>query len=351
MFDLPIDFISNITNTFGEDGKQLIANLPALVEEASQRWDLRDVRPVSNLSYNFVAFTNRGDDKVVLKIGVPNRELTSELAALRLFNGQGACHLIDSDEEKGFLLLERLQPGVMLSTLEDDEEATHIAAEVMQKIWRPIEHVTLSPSASLRINSAKGLDDTGERLSPALHQTQCGASVGRDERSLRVTRDDKFIRLSDWFDGLKKLRMMFNGGTGPLNSKLVERVESSVKAFFAENHKPILMHGDFHHFNILSSERGWLVIDPKGVIGPAGYEVGPLLINPWEDLLDGNNYRRMTKRRIDILHERLGFERERIREWGLAHAILSAWWGIEDHTGWENAMIFAEMIADLALVS
>ncbi len=37
------------------------------------------------------------------------------------------------------MLLERLQPGVMLSTLEDDEEATHIAAEVMQKIWRPME--------------------------------------------------------------------------------------------------------------------------------------------------------------------------------------------------------------------
>ena len=45
------------------------------------------------------------------------------------------------------------------------------------------------------------------------------------------------------------------------------------------------------------------MIDPKGVIGPAGYEVGPLLMNPWGDLLNGNNYRLMTKRRIDILHE------------------------------------------------
>ena len=39
----------------------------------------------------------------------------------------------------------------------------------------------------------------------------------------------------------------------------------------------------------------------------------------------------MTQRRIDILHEHLGFERERIREWGLAHAILSAWWSMEDN--------------------
>ena len=140
---------------------------------------------------------------------------------------------------------------------------------------------------------------------------------------------------------------MFNGGTGPLNEKLVERVERSVSDFFAENHSPVLMHGDFHHYNILSSERGWLIIDPKGVTGPACYEVGPLLMNPWGELLNGNNHRLMTRRRIDILHEHLGFERERIHAWGLAHAVLSAWWSIESNTGWEYAAAFSEMIADL----
>ena len=313
---LPPEFIHTIENTYGEDGRQLIINLPRLVDEASQRWDLTDVNPVPNLSYNFVAFALSGvsnserSRSLVLKIGVPNRELTSEMAALRLFNGEGACRLIDYDEEKGFLLLESLQPGVMLSTLEDDEAATHIAADLMFKIWRPLESDSL----------------LSQEQAPALQ---------------------KFIKLSDWFDGLKRLRVMFNGGTGPLNDKLVERVEESVKDFFAENHKPVLMHGDFHHSNILSSERGWLVIDPKGVIGPAAYEVGPLLMNPWGDLSNGNNYRLMTERRIDILHERLGFERERIREWGLAHAILAAWWGIEDNTDWEYALNFAELIADL----
>jgi streptomycin 6-kinase len=258
-------------------------------------------------------------------MGVPNREMKSEMAALRLFNGEGACRLLECDEDRYWMLLERLNPGVMLSTLKDDEEATHIAAEVMKRIWRPLEHVTLSDSEG--------------------SLTQQPRLFGRNERSLRVTYDS-FIQLSDWFDGLNKLRPMFNGGTGPLNEKLVERVESSVKDFFAENHMPVLMHGDFHHFNILSSERGWLVIDPKGVIGPAGYEVGPLMINPWSSLSDGINYRLQIKRRIDILHEHLGFERERILEWSLAHAVLSAWWGIEDNTGWDFALQFAEMLAD-----
>jgi streptomycin 6-kinase len=155
--------------------------------------------------------------------------------------------------------------------------------------------------------------------------------------------------LSDWFDGLSGLRSMFDGGTGPLNERLVDRAERSVRDFLIENHTPVLMHGDFHHYNILSSERGWLVIDPKGVIGPACYEVGPLLINPWTELIERQDLREMTRRRIDILHERLGFERERIREWGLAHAVLSAWWSIEEHSGWEYALAFAEMIAGLPL--
>jgi streptomycin 6-kinase len=339
--NLSPEFISNIQNVYEEDGTAFLKTLPDLIAEASARWGLTDVEPVSNLSFNFVAFAKQpspfgrgqGEGNVVLKIGVRNDELMSEMAAMRLFDGDGACRLIDSDEERGFLLLERLTPGVMLSTLEDDEQATHIAAEVMQKIWRPLDHVTLSRSV------AKGLPQENARL------------FGREGRSLRETYD-RFIRLSDWFDGLKKLRARFNGRTGPFDKNLVERVERSVHDFFIENHKPVLLHGDFHHFNILSSERGWLVIDAKGVIGPAGYEVGPFLINPWGDMLNGTRQKRMTERRLDILHEHLGFERERICEWGLAHAVLSAWWDIEDNTGrGEYALDFAKMLADIPLHS
>ena len=321
--NLPLAFIRNIEGGFGEAGRKFLANLPASIAEASQKWGLSKVRPAPTLSYNFVAFANRGDEQVVLKMGVPDRELRSEMAALRVFNGEGACRLIDSEEEKYWMLLERLNPGVMLVTLEDDEDATYIAADVMQKIWRPMES----------LESGSSLAGLWERI-----QTR--------EQAPRL---HNLILLSDWFDGLKRLRARFDGGTGPFDKKLVERVETSVKDFFLENHKSVLLHGDCHHYNILSSERGWLVIDPKGVIGPAGYEVGPFLLNPWGDLLKLDHHRRMTQRRIDILHEQLGFERERIREWGLAHAILSSWWSMEEHGDWQYASEFAKMIADLSL--
>lgn len=299
--NLPLEFIRNLEGGFGEKGKQFLANLPASIDEASQKWGLRNVQPVPTLSYNFVAFADRGHEQVMLKMGVPDRELRSEMTALRVFNGEGSCRLIDYDAEKYWLLLERLKPGRMLVELEDDEEATYIAADVMQKIWKPVEPLEAASSLA-----------TVEQQS--------------DEQAHRL---QNLILLTDWFNGLNRLRARFDGGTGPFDKKLVERVEASVRDFFLENHKPVLMHGDFHHFNVLSSERGWLVIDPKGVIGPAGYEVGPFLLNPWGDLSKLAHHRVRTLRRIDILHERLGFERERIREWSLAHAVLSSWWSME----------------------
>jgi streptomycin 6-kinase len=143
--ELPSEFLTTIRNGWGQEGEKFLAALPESISEASSRWNLTDVRPVPMLSYNFVAFALSGASpqgersrSVVLKMGVPNREFKSEMATLHLFHGNGACRLIDYDEEKYWMLLERLQPGVMLATLDDDEEATHIAADVMQKIWRPI---------------------------------------------------------------------------------------------------------------------------------------------------------------------------------------------------------------------
>jgi streptomycin 6-kinase len=295
---LPDSFIDIFKGVYKENGEKFLAVLPDLIEEVSQRWGLADVQPVPNLSFHFVAFAKRGNKDVILKMGIPHPEFISEMAALRLFNGNSACQMLECDEERGLLLLERLKPGKMLAELEDDDERTIIAADVMSELWR------------------------------------------------EAPPNNNFIKLSNWFDGLKKIRPHFNGGTGPFPKELLEQVESFLPELFAD--KSIkLMHGDFHHFNILSSERGWLVIDPKGVIGPVGYEIGPLMINPWNSLLDRVSFQVRAERRVSILTERLGWERETIVKWSTAHAVLSAWWSIEDDMdesySLECAKVFSEM--------
>jgi len=295
---LPDSFIKTFTSAFKKDGEAFLAVLPSLIDEASQRWGLSNVIPVPNLSFYFVAFAKRGREDVILKMGVPNLEFSSEMAALKLFNGNGACKLIDCDEKRGFLLLERLIPGTMLAELKDDDERTHTAADVMQRLWRT----------------------TPDR--------------------------NNFIKLSDWFDELKTVRPKFDGGTGPFPKELFERVESFLPELFADEDVK-LIHGDFHHFNILKSERGWLIIDPKGVIGPAGYEVGPLMINPWGSFSDGISFQIKTKRRIDIFRERLGWEREKLIRWSLAHSVLSAWWDFESDLDWSYSINCAKVFAEI----
>jgi streptomycin 6-kinase len=292
-------FITNITNAFGAEGQRYLAELPNLLDEAARRWDLTLGEPFL-LSYNYVcAATRANGTPAVLKIGVPNRELTSEMEALRLYNGRGAVRLIDSDAERGLLIEERLQPGTMLVELQaqDDEQATEIAAGVMQALWNP-------PPAQ-----------------------------------------NHFIKLTDWFGELKRLRPKFNGTTGPMPKLVVETAEGYIRELFTENEPPVVLHGDFHHYNVLKSGAEWLVIDPKGVIGPRGYEVGPLLTNPLEGFWGAPAERRRTARRIAILAERLGLERELLRRWGVAHCLLSGWWDLDSYgQGWEYAFHCAEVL-------
>jgi streptomycin 6-kinase len=289
-------FIRNVTQAFGTSGERFLVDLPNLLSEASRRWDLVIGEPYL-LSYNYVCAVRRVDGTpAVLKIGVPNHELTSEINTLRLYSGQGACRLLESDREAGLLLLERLTPGTVLASLEDDDQATRIAAEALSAIQRP-------------------------------------APVG-----------EGYLFLRGWFDELKNLRPRFGGSTGPFPEITVSTVEGLLGELFAEQAPDVLLHGDFQHFNILLSGRGWLVIDPKGVVGPAGYEVGPLLMNPSGKIPSERTAIQRTQRRIAILAERTGFEPQLMRAWAVCHSLLSAWWDLTvDGLGGEYSRAWTEI--------
>jgi streptomycin 6-kinase len=294
--NLPADFTRNIRQSSPTQGEKWLADLPDLLDQAARLWGLEIGQPFL-LSYNYVCAARRKDaSEVVLKIGVPNRELTSEIDTLRFFNGQGACRLLEADPEKGMLLLEQLRPGRMLVTLKNDDRATEIAADLMKKIHGP------------------------------------------------VPQGGNFISLRGWFDELKKLRPLFNGTTGPFLESSFQLGEGLIRDLFAENRPQVLLHGDFHHFNILSSGRTWLIIDPKGVSGPAEYDVGPLLMNPYTAVVNEAQAIRRTQRRIAILAERVGFDPQRLRAWAICHSILSSFWDMaEDGTGGESSRAWTEI--------
>lgn len=89
----------------------------------------------------------------------------------------------------------------------------------------------------------------------------------------------------------------------------------------------IPLHGDLHHDNILSSDRGWLAIDPKGLVGDPAYDLANVFINPERGIQIASDPRRIAAR-ADILTQRLGYPRKRILGWAAAHAALSACWSL-----------------------
>jgi streptomycin 6-kinase len=293
---IPEEFAGAIVGQHGEAGRVWLSRLPDLVERCAARWSLRVGPPFPSLSYNYAApAEGPGGERLVLKVGVPVAELLSEVEALRLFGGRGAVRLVDADAEWGTLLLERLEPGTQLLALceKDDEAATRAAAGVMQRLWRPV---------------------------PAAHS---------------------FPTAADWGRGLRRLREHFGGGTGSFPRRLVEEAESLFAGLLASSDEPVLTHGDLHHGNVLAAAREpWLAIDPKGLVAEPAYEVGALLRNPLPQLLRWPQPVRVTERRIAQLSEELGFDRARIRGWGVAQAVLSEWWSIED-TGESGKFNFA----------
>jgi streptomycin 6-kinase len=300
MDGIPEALARTVVEMHGAEGVRWLERLETILGEHERRWALEVLAPFESLSYNYVAPAVRADGTgAVLKAGVPGGELAAEVEALRAFGGRGSVRLLEADPDAGVLLLERLQPGVPLTTL-PDEPATRAAAEVMRRLWRPV---------------------------PPGHA---------------------FPAIEDWGLGFERLRARF-GGPGPFPARLLEAAETLFADLAASAAPPVLLHGDLHHQNILAAEREpWLAIDPKGVVGEPAYEVGALLRNPMPELLREAQLGRLLRRRVDQLAEELGWDRERLIGWGVAQAVLAGWWSCEDHRhGWEPWIACAEVLASL----
>lgn len=89
----------------------------------------------------------------------------------------------------------------------------------------------------------------------------------------------------------------------------------------------IPLHGDLHHDNILSADRGWLAIDPKGLLGDPLYDLANIFRNPvgMPDLVKDP---RRIQALLDAFADRLGYDRKRMLGWAAAHSALSACWNL-----------------------
>ena len=87
---------------------------------------------------------------------------------------------------------------------------------------------------------------------------------------------------------------------------------------------------------------GWLVIDPKGLVGERGFEYANLFRNP--DLATALAPGRM-RRRIEIVTQEGNLDRRRLLDWVVAYAGLGAAWSLEDGDDPTPGLAIAEQAA------
>jgi streptomycin 6-kinase len=104
-----------------------------------------------------------------------------------------------------------------------------------------------------------------------------------------------------------------------------------------------VLHGDIHHGNILHFDsRGWLAIDPKALVGERGFDYANLFCNP--DRATATDSERFA-RRLEVVTEAAPIERQRLLQWILAWAGLSASWLLHDGASPETQLGVAKLAA------
>lgn len=255
----------------------------ASLGNAIDAWRLRAGPPFASAYSSVCAVELADGTRAVLRAALPDREFCASVEFLRLAGGRDYPALLACDEDKGVALVERIEPGMPLSALSatDDDEATRILAAAIASASLPVPMVSVFPT------------------------------------------------LTDWADGFARHRARYDAAPNPLPEKLVDAGEAVYRALIADAATEKLLHGDFHHDNLLLDQRGvprWRPIDPQGVIGDPVHETAAMLRNPPEREVTAE----LLDRRIAILAEVTGFDRDRIKAWGFAQTVLSVIWSLED---------------------
>lgn len=200
---------------------------------------------------------------------------------LQYWGGEGAARLLSQSDEGAAMLIERATGQRSLSAMARngaDDDATAILCDAIAALQKP-----------------RGLAPAG------------------------------LIPLETWFTDLFPMADARGG--------LLARSAAIASELLPAQREILPLHADCHHDNVLDfEERGWLAIDPKGVIGDRAFEYTILFCDP--DLADPEPPVAVVpgifERRLEIVLAKSGLERNRLLGWIVAWCGLSAAWFMGD---------------------
>lgn len=292
---------SNIIKIYKDTGKLWLESLPQIINTISEKWHLKDIKLMSNLSYNYVACANntKTNQNVVLKIGYSRQEIENEKNALVMYNGRSIVKLLNYDLYSNALLLEYVESSKTLKNLfqDDDEASVKIISNIMQNLYKA-----------------------------------------------KIDKTVQIPTVSDW------LKELYNYKTYSISENYFLKAQELATHLILTQDTQVLLHGDLHHDNILLNEyNDWLAIDPKGLLGEPAYELGAFIRNPIPALLNQTNAKKIIVKRIKLFSEILNLDKQRIKDWSYVQAVLCVCWASNNSKMQKYFIDFSQFIDELKL--
>jgi streptomycin 6-kinase len=250
------------------------------VNDYARRWRVT-IDSVSETLTSHIAYGRRGADPVVLKLSKANGDEADSGAVAAAFAGHGMVRVLE--HQRGAALLERLLPGTPLTDVavsDNDEQATEALGEV--------------------VSAMRATNPPVEGYATAEH----------------------------WELGFERY---LQSGDSQIPHELVRDAQALYRRLCSTQRDVRLLHGDLQHYNVLLDDaRGWVAIDPKGVVGEIELELSASLRNPHE-IPELYSNAAVVERRVRQLASALLVNESRVLEWAYAAGVLSAIWSVEDH--------------------
>jgi streptomycin 6-kinase len=258
----------------GLSEEEWLERVPDLVRECAEEWGLRLGEPYRRGAAGCAVRADLPDGTpAVLKVVWPHRETEHEADALELYDGDGVVRLLARDDGRWAMLLERCEPGSVLSEAGADA-ALDVLAELLPRLSKPA--------------------------------------------------GDPFHTLGDeaaWW--VSYLPRQWEESGRPFDRKLLDAAVEALEQLPPTQGERVLLHQDLHADNVLAAEREpWLAIDPKPLVGEREFAVAPIVRGG-----ELGHSRRDVLHRLDRLSADLGLDRERVRGWAIGQTLAWAYEG------------------------
>ncbi|GAB6930443.1 hypothetical protein JCM10914A_44260 [Paenibacillus sp. JCM 10914] len=278
-YEFKRDEMEQFIQRFGED---LYEQVQRVLDIYAEKWKLSAFDFIPSYSANLV-FTCHAEEYgyAVLKVsGVASDSIHTEYHTLREYSGGRFCQVYEADLAAGIMLEEGIQPGDALRA----EASLDARLSVFSHLYRD------------------------------MHNKPANADI--------------YPTYMHWVDNITAY-MGTRADCAELHQYMLRANEvcRSVSAQYSNN---VLLHGDFHHDNILRANDGtYKIIDPKGVIGDPVWDVPRFILNEFEDDITPALYEKISYI-INVLEGSLHVPNEVIKRCLFVETAMGSCWSVED---------------------